>query len=124
MIAAKVAPATEQMAAKEIWTLVRDSLDDILQSTYEKAGSGGFSVVYNDVEKIPFDLLSREVMYATVDNHIANYFDSSDAADKIGEELLCTNAFMAPIPGFIQRTTVRLAKPSLWNSLPQRWKAI
>lgn len=106
----------EQMVAKWISTLVVDSLGDILQCPYEKVGMGGRSVVYNVIEKMLFDLLRREVMNKFLDKPIANYFDTSEAVDKISGKLLFTNAFITPIAAIIQRKN----KPSPQNSSPRR----
>lgn len=51
--------------------------------------------------KALFDLFRQDVMNEVCDNHIANYSDTSYAADKIGEKLQSTNAFTAPIRTFI-----------------------
>lgn len=50
MISMQVACTAEQMVAKEIPTLVAGSLNDILQSAWEKAHTRVFSVVYNVFE--------------------------------------------------------------------------
>lgn len=38
-----------------------------------------------------------------LDKHIPDHFDTSEAADKIGENILSTNASIAPISAFLQR---------------------
>lgn len=49
-IAVQIACTTEHMLAKEIATLVANSLDDILQWAYEKERTGVLLAVYNVFE--------------------------------------------------------------------------
>lgn len=101
MIAAHVTRTTEQMVAKELSTFVTDSLDDILQFTYEKARMTVWSVVYKIVEKILFDLLRLEAKNEILNKRLANCFNTGDAADKIGGKSFSINASMAQIAVFI-----------------------
>lgn len=92
LFAAHVVCSTGQLGVKEISTLVVDFLNHILQCGYEKWKTGVHSVVNSVVEQLLFDWLRREVMDDILEKHIANYFDSSDATNKSGGKLLCTNA--------------------------------
>lgn len=105
MIAAQVKRATKQIVAKEITTLVEESLDDILQCAYENARSGVRSVVYNVVEQVVFDLIRQDVIGETLDKHISAYLDTENAADKVCDKLLSNNSFMTPIATFVKRKT-------------------
>lgn len=60
-----------------------DSLDEALQCVSEKVCTSARYVVYNVVEQILFDLLSREIMDETLYKHMANCFDTSDAAENM-----------------------------------------
>lgn len=93
------------MVAKEISTLVAESLDDILQCVYKNANTGARSIVYIVVEQILFDLLRRGVIFETLDMHIFTCVKSSNADDKVCENLFSDNSFTAPIPNFIQLKT-------------------
>lgn len=105
MVFKQVACTTDQLVAKEVPTMVADLLDDSLQCTYKKARTGILFVVYNVVGQIQFHLLLREVMNEILDEHIAEYFDPSDTAGKVSEQLPSTNTSMALIAAFIQRRT-------------------
>lgn len=50
--------------------------------------------MYSVVDQIIFDLLHQEVMKEILEKHIVNYFDTSDAAGKIGEKLLSIAVFI------------------------------
>lgn len=50
-----------------------------------------------------FDLLYQEVIDEILGKHVASSFHTSNTTNNIGEYLLYTNAFMAPIARFIQR---------------------
>lgn len=105
MIAKQVEGTTKLLLAKEVPTLVADSLNDILQCTYEKSRTGARYVVYNVVKQIIFDLLRRDLMDKTLDQHIAKYFNTSDTVERVRANVVSKNAFMAPITAFIQRCT-------------------
>lgn len=85
---------TKQVVAKEISTLVVDDLEDVLQCAYERPQMAAHSVVYIIFEQIPFDLMHQEVMEEIFDKHIANYFDTTNAADKICEKTQSGNALL------------------------------
>lgn len=103
MIAAQAANTMKQMVAKECSTVVADSWDDIMQCSYDMAGTGVCSVVYNAVEKILLHLLRSEMMNKTVDKHIANNFDTANSVDKIYGNLQSTNAYIASIVVFMKQ---------------------
>lgn len=65
---------------------------------------GVSSVVCKVLEQILFDLSRRELMDETLDNDIANYFETGDAVDRICGKLLPKNSLplLAPIVVFIQ----------------------
>lgn len=44
--------AVKELVADEVWTLVKQSLEDILRASYYYAQNGGRSVVYIDVEQV------------------------------------------------------------------------
>lgn len=85
MIATQVPCTSGHMVAKEISTLVSDSLDDLLQWAYGRLGMRFSFVVNIFIEQMLFDLVRGEVMYQILGKHIAEYFDNSNTARKVGE---------------------------------------
>lgn len=83
MFPIEISRTTEQMLANEISRLVAGSFDDILQCTNEKWNMGVCSVVYTISEQMLFVSLRRKVFDDILYKHIANYFDSIKAVDKI-----------------------------------------
>lgn len=75
---------TEQLVAKEIRSLVVDSLDDVLQCAYERACIGVRSVVYNVVVPNLFDMSRDEAIGEILEKHIAKFSDTSNTPDKVG----------------------------------------
>lgn len=109
MIAAQIASTTERTFPKEISALVANILEDIPQCGIEYARLGGRSEDYNIAKPILFDPLFKEVMDKTVNEHVAIYFDTGDAAHKTCGKLLSTDAIIAPIAAYLQ---LRPAEPS------------
>lgn len=105
MIADQVAHMEKQIVAKEVTTFVEDSFHEIMHCLYATSRTGVCSVIYIVVEQLICDLQPREVMHEVFDKHIAKYFGTSDAADKISLKLLFTNMFMGSIAMFIQWRT-------------------
>lgn len=108
MVATQVARPTEQLDAKEISTIVVDSLDDIQPYKYEKVCTALHCIVGAFVEQILFDLLCREMMHEILDRNIGSYFDTSNTNGKVGEKLLFLNAFLPPMPVFIRHSTSKV----------------
>lgn len=108
MVAKQVVRTTEQLGFKGIQLLVAELVDDILECANQKARVKARSIVYNVVEQILLDLLSRELMEEILANYIVKYFDTTDTAYRVGQKLLSTNSFMAPIATFIQHSTRRV----------------
>lgn len=101
MVAKQASRTTEHLLAKGITRLVADSLDELLHCTYEKVHTGNRSVFYSIVKQIHFDLLHEKLMDQSLNKHIAEYFDTSETAEKAGEKLLSANAFTAAVAALI-----------------------
>lgn len=82
IIVPKFASTTKRIAAKKRLTLVADFLDDILQCTYENAGTAVWPVVYSIVEQVLFDSFRRDVISKSLPKHLSTYFSTSKAINK------------------------------------------
>lgn len=123
MVASQCTHTTEQMVTREISALVTYSLQIIMQCAYEKACARARYFVNDVVEKVPYNLLHRKVIDETLDKHITNCSNISDAADKICEKLLCTKDFMEPSGVFIQsRAGEAFAKECLNTKLGNSYR--
>lgn len=92
------------MVAKEISQLVADSLHDILMHMWE--GTHGSLLCRLDRSWTnPIWSIAPGSMDEILEKHVANYFDTGNAADRIGGKLMSANSFMAPIAAFVQRET-------------------
>lgn len=74
----------EQMLSKEISVLLTDSREYILQRAYDKARTRVRSAVNIVIEQTVLDVVKLEIIDKIRDKHIANYFITCDATDKIG----------------------------------------
>lgn len=104
MLAKHVARTTEQVVAKKIPTLVAYPLHDILQRKNEKACKKFVRSIIASLS-IFFSTCCIGKRWTRFLTKMAKYFDTTDSADKVGEKLVSTNGFNAPIPAFIQRRT-------------------
>lgn len=98
----------------------------MLPCTYDKAHTGVRSVIYSYivVEQFTSDLLRQESMDEIIDEHIANYLDTSDAADKIIEKQQSTRAFISRIATFMQcRTSKWVVAEPLARKMKKQLKA-
>lgn len=80
---------------------------DIVQCAYQNARRGVGAVFYIVFEQILLDLQPQEVMNDILHKQISIYFETSGAESEIGEKILSTDSFSAPIITFIQRRTGR-----------------
>lgn len=56
---------------EELWTMVQESLDEVLKSLFKKAQIGMLSVVYNIFEQVMLDLPRKDVIQRTLDEQKA-----------------------------------------------------
>lgn len=73
------------LIAIELKTMVRELLSDRRQTSLYSTQSGLRSVVYNAVEHVMLHLLWKEVIDETLTAHIASFFNSYVADDKLSK---------------------------------------
>lgn len=95
MVATQIAGTMEKTVAQEISSFSPDSLDNILQCTYENARAGIFPIISNIVEQVILDLLRRDMIGKTPFEHISSYFDFIDAVNRVQGRLLLAYSFLA-----------------------------
>lgn len=84
-----------------------DWLDSVQKCSYEKARTKVRSVVYNVIKQVLFDLLGGKEINEILNKHITKYIDTRGPADKVGENILCTNGVMAPTDVLIQLRNIK-----------------
>lgn len=98
MIAREVKSAVKDLVANELSTMIEELLDDILRKSLQNGQMDIRAVVYNTVDQVMLDVLHTDVNGDTLDAHIANFFDTDAAIDRLSQRWLTSNPFMLPIP--------------------------
>lgn len=95
------------MLAKEAKEVGAESIDYILQCSYEKARTEVRPVNYYVGEQILLDLMyyTGTLVGEIVKRQVFNYFKSDDAAGQVCRKLLSVKLFMAPVSEFIKGRT-------------------
>lgn len=105
-MATQLSFTTEQTVSKEISTLQAESMPDILQWRNEKARTRVcFTLSFILLLSRPYSFFTSGSDGRDPRKNIANYFDTSNARDKISEKLLSIKGFVTLIAAFIQRGT-------------------
>lgn len=100
-----VKSAVEDRAANKWSPLIDELLDDILRKLIHNGQSRIPSVVYNVDEQMMLDVLVKNVMGDTWDAHIAKFFHTNAAVDKLSQRLLILNTVITPITTFLRPRT-------------------
>lgn len=119
MITVQIARTTEKMVVEENSTLVRETLNDILQCAYKNARVVARPVNYIIMKQVLIDLPRRDVIHKTLHRHISICFKFDDAARKFCEVLLLSNSITSPIAVFVQANMAKVPKQ---DQLPPKWR--
>lgn len=102
MIAAQIADTTVEFVSKELGNACGGFPGNHSEMRDREARTGLCSIAYSAVQQILFDLFRWELRNEIPNNQITKYFDTSDAADKLGGKLQYANALMATNATYIQ----------------------
>lgn len=97
--------AVKQLVSEEITTLVEETWEDIIRTSYHDTQSVIGSVLYNVVVQVILDLLPKEVISETLEAYLVRFFDTYAAAYRLSKKLLASSSFMALIATFVPRKT-------------------
>lgn len=108
--------AVKELVASEIASMVGEALNDVLLKTSHNAERCVRSIVYNTVEQVMLDLLSKDFIGETLDAHTAKYLNTNEAAEGLSKRLLTSNSVLPPIATFVRRTTDKAMKEMKYST--------
>lgn len=88
VIAREVKSAAKELITTELANIVKESLEDILRTSFHNAQSSTQSVLYNVVEQDMLGLLPKDVISEAVDAHIVKFFDTYATAEGMSKRMV------------------------------------
>lgn len=78
----------KQLITEGLTTLIEKMLDDILCTSYHNSQNEIRSVVYTVVQRVVLDILQKDGIGETMEDHIVRLFDTVAVADRLWKKLL------------------------------------